>query len=102
MFIQDFLVHTNEYYGITPTQEVNLTAPVLVQAQVEGNRGILMPWWAFLQWVSWRKCIQQILFQEKLFRDMLSIYFCQSTRGWFLGTASLVSFHQGLDSTISR
>lgn len=54
MFIQDFLVHTNEYYGITPTQEVNLTAPVLVQAQVEGNHGILMPWWAFLQWVSWQ------------------------------------------------
>lgn len=72
MFIQDFLVHTNEYYGITPTQEVNLTAPVLVQAQVEGNHGILMPWWAFLQWVSWQPWHSTDFFQEKLFRDMLS------------------------------
>lgn len=80
MFIQDFLVHTNEYYGITPTQEVNLTAPVLVQAQVEGNHGILMPWWAFLQWVSWQLWHSTDFFHEKLFRDMLSIYFCSTLR----------------------
>lgn len=81
MVIQDFLVHTNEYYGITPTQEVNLTAPVLVQAQVEGNHGILMPWWAFLQWVSWHFAAD--FFQEKLFGDMLSIFCCQRTKGWW-------------------
>ncbi|CAJ1368843.1 unnamed protein product, partial [Effrenium voratum] len=44
----DFLVHTSEYYGVG--SPVNLSVPVLVQAQPAGCRGILIPWWAFLQW----------------------------------------------------
>ncbi|CAK9000576.1 Protein O-glucosyltransferase 2 (Endoplasmic reticulum resident protein 58) (ER protein 58) (ERp58) (KDEL motif-containing protein 1) (Protein O-xylosyltransferase POGLUT2) [Durusdinium trenchii] len=45
----DLLIHTSEFYGVD-APEINLTVPVLVQAQPEGCNGILMPWWAFLQW----------------------------------------------------
>eukprot|EP00435_Cladocopium_sp_Y103_P052835 s57_g16.t1 len=59
---EDFLVHTEEYYGVGSVTEVDLTVPVLVQAQPERCRGILMPWWAFLQW-DWTRRYRERLEQ---------------------------------------
>lgn len=58
----DLLVHTEEYYGVGSVSEVDLTVPVLVQAQPANCRGILMPWWAFLQW-DWTRRYRERLEQ---------------------------------------
>ena len=50
----DFFIHTGECFGIGALPEVNLTVPVLAQAQLEGIGGILMPWWAFMQ-IDWMR-----------------------------------------------
>ena len=98
-------------------QEVNLTAPVLVQAQVEGNHGILMPWWAFLQWVSWHFAAD--FFSGEVGYGYVKYIFCQTTVTVYLSvqvTTGMVIkgmvkarrsggfnlLHQGLDPTISR
>lgn len=50
-------------------------AQVLVQAQLQGCNGILMPWWAFLQWAG-APLLSRNMLPKRFFCWSFSIIFC--------------------------